>query len=307
VIVSTTIEQQYLQLLQIPDTFRAQKMNCELCNSKDHWVLLESVQGPGDQTVALPVLGCQDCGHIFQQYRFDQAFYDAYYDKYYRLNLFGNTGPERAFFLDQVHRGEHLYRYLQDMLPAKGKMLDVGCSAGGLMIPFAKRGWIVRGNDPDRAYVEYGKNIGLGIDLVGAERMSSSGDYNLIIINGSLEHVHDVNRVMQLCRLASAEDGLLLIEGRALGYGIEQGFLTHNHRRYLSASSIEYLMRVHGWEPIRTTHEPVCGPTRPGAVFVLGRVCAQPVTEHLENTKAQGRKALQESYMPSLHALRARA
>lgn len=305
--MSTTIEQQYLQVLQMPGKFCAQKMNCELCSSKAHWVLLESVQGPGDQAVALPVLGCQDCGHIFQQYRFDEAFYNAYYDKFYRLTLFGNTEPERAFFLDQVRRGEHLCRYLHDVLPAKGKLLDVGCSAGGLMIPFAKRGWTVRGNDPDRAYVEYGKKIGLDIDLVGAEHMSPSGDYNLIIINGSLEHVHDVNQVMQLCRKASAEDGLLLIEGRALGYGIEQGFLTHNHRRYLSASSIEYLMCLHGWEPIRTTHEPVCGPTRPGAVFVLGRACAQPATERLESIKAQGRKALQESYMPSLQALRARA
>ncbi|MCL9658397.1 class I SAM-dependent methyltransferase [Pseudomonas protegens] len=269
-------------------------------------MLLESVQGPGDQAVALPVLGCQDCGHIFQQYRFDEAFYNAYYDKFYRLSLFGNTEPERAFFLDQVRRGEHLYQHLQDVLPAKGKMLDVGCSAGGLMIPFAKRGWTVRGNDPDRAYVEYGKNIGLDIDLVGAEHMSPTGDYNLIIINGSLEHVHDVNQVMQLCRQASAEDGLLLIEGRALGYGIKQGFLTHNHRRYLSASSIEHLMYRHGWEPIQTTHEPVCGPTRPGAVFVLGRACAQPATEHLESIKAQGRKALQESYMPSLHSMRPR-
>jgi len=305
--VSTTIEQQYLQLLQMPDTFRVQKMSCELCNSKEHWVLLENIRGPDNQAVALPVLGCQGCGHIFQKYRFEEAFYSAYYDKFYRLSLFGNTEPERAFFLDQIRRGEYLCRYLQDVLPARGKMLDVGCSAGGLMIPFAKRGWTVRGNDPDRAYVEYGKNIGLEIDLIGAERMSPSGDYNLIIINGSLEHIHDANQVMQLCRQASAEDGLLLIEGRALGYGIEQGFLTHNHRRYLSASSIEYLMCQHGWEPIRTTHEPVCGPTRPGAVFVLGRICAQTVSEHLESIKAQGRKALRETYMPSLHALRARA
>lgn len=304
--MSTPIEQQYLHLLQMPGTFHAQKINCELCNSKAHWILLESVQGPGAQSVALPVLGCQDCGHIFQQYRFDEAFYSAYYEKFYRLTIFGNTEPERDFFLDQLRRGEYLFRYLQHMLPGKGKMLDVGCSAGGLMIPFAKRGWTVRGNDPDRAYVEYGKNIGLEIDMVAAERMSPSGDYNLIILTGSLEHVHDVNQVMQLCRQASAENGLLLIEGRALGYGIEQGFLTHNHRRYLSTSSIEYLMCRHGWEPIRTTNEPVCGPTRPGAVFVLGRACAQPATEHLESIKTQGRKALEESYMPSLHALRGR-
>ncbi|MGX0891230.1 SAM-dependent methyltransferase [Pseudomonas sp. ADAK2 TE3594] len=298
-----TIEQ-YLQHLQMPATFRAWPVDCELCQSKEHWVQMEHIQGPDEQSVALPVVGCQHCGHIFQKYRFDEAFYQDYYDKFYRKSLFGNTEPELAFFHDQVRRGEYLHQYLQDLLPAKGKLLDVGCSAGGLMIPFAKRGWSVKGNDPDCAYVEYGKKIGLDIDLVGAEHMSPSGDYNLIIINGSLEHVYDVNQVMQLCRQASAEDGLLLIEGRALGYGLEQGFLTHNHRRYLSASSIEYLMCQHGWEPVWTTHEPVCGPTRPGAVFVLGRASRQQAEGRLEGIKAQGRKALLESYMPRLHALR---
>ena len=300
--MSTPIEQTYLQRLQMPDTYRVDKMDCEVCDSKQHSVLLHSVRGPDEQAVDLPVLGCQECGHIFQQYRFEQSFYNAYYDKFYRLNLFGNSEPERAFFLDQVRRGEHLYRYLKELLPAAGKLLDVGCSAGGLMIPFAKQGWSVRGNDQDRAYVEYGKKIGLQIDLVGAEHMSPNGDYNLIIINGSLEHVHDVNQVMQLCRQASADDGLLLIEGRALGYGLEQGFLTHNHRRYLSASSIEYLMCKHGWEPIRTTHEPVCGPTRPGAVFVLGRASHQRSDKRLAYIKAQGRKALEQTYRPQLHA-----
>lgn len=305
--MNKTLEQIYLQLLQMSTTYRAQQVDCELCHSNEHWVLLENIRGPGDQLVALPVLGCKDCGHIFQKYRFSEDFYQAYYDKFYRLSLFGSTEPERAFFLDQVRRGEYLHQYLSDALPAKGKLLDVGCSAGGLMIPFAKRGWSVRGNDPDRAYVEFGKSIGLKIDLISAENMSPSGDYDLIIINGSLEHVHDANQVMQRCRQASAEHGLLLIEGRALGYGIDQGYLTHNHRRYLSASSIEYLMCQHGWEPIRTTHGPVCGPTRPGAVFVLGRACATLDEHRLANIKSEGRKALLEQYLPSLQALKAMA
>lgn len=299
------IAEHYLRLLNMPAHFRAQPMDCELCNSSDTAVMLSHIQGPGDQPIEMPVLGCQTCGHIFQRLRFEEAFYQAYYDKFYRLTLFGDTEPERAFFVDQVRRGEHLYQYLHGWLPAHGKLLDVGCSAGGLMIPFAKRGWSVRGNDPDRAYVEYGKKVGLTIDLVGAEHMDGNGDYDLIIINGSLEHVHDANRVMQLCRLASADDGLLLIEGRALGYGLEQGFLTHNHRRYLSATSIEYLMCRHGWEPIRTTHEPVCGPTRPGAVFVLGRACAEPDPDLLERIKAQGRVALHDRYQPALQAQQA--
>lgn len=302
-----TIKTKYLQLLKMPEHYRAQSMDCELCGAHAHWELLSEIQGPCDTPVPLPVLGCQACGHIYQKYRFEPAFYQAYYDKFYRLSLFGDSEPERAFFLDQVRRGEHLRRYLADLLPDKGKLLDVGCSAGGLMLPFAKHGWTVKGNDPDHAYVEYGKKVGLPIDRVDAENMNTSGDYDLIIINGSLEHVHDVNVVLQKCRQACAENGLLLIEGRALGHGLLQGYLTHNHRRYLSASSIEYLMRMHGWEPIRTTEQPVCGPTRPGAVFVLGRACAPADDAALAQTMAAGRKALSERFRPGLQALRASA
>ncbi|MFH7617477.1 class I SAM-dependent methyltransferase, partial [Pseudomonas syringae pv. tagetis] len=87
----------------------------------------------------------------------------------------------------------------------------------------------VTGNDPDRAYVEYGYQIGLYIELTAAEEIDAAGDVDLIIIIGSLEHMFDVHCVMQRCRQASAENGLFLIEGRALGQGLEQGMLTHMH------------------------------------------------------------------------------
>ncbi|MCV4341499.1 class I SAM-dependent methyltransferase [Pseudomonas capsici] len=295
----------YLHVLQMDAGYQATAMDCEICGSAQHQVLLERIAGPEQYSVDLPVLGCLGCGHIFQKYRFSAQFYKDYYDKFYRLKLFGNSEPERNFFLDQVRRGEHLYQSLREYLPERGRLLDVGCSAGGLMIPFAKKGWTVTGNDPDRAYVEYGKKIGLNIELTAAEEMATPGDVDLIIINGSLEHMYDAHQVLQRCRQASAQDGLLLIEGRALGHGLELGVLTHNHRRYLNGTSIELLMRMHGWEPVLTTEQPLCGPTRPGAVFVLGRCMpAGPETSGLEQTKALGRERLLGYYLERFQALR---
>ncbi|MDU8431325.1 class I SAM-dependent methyltransferase [Pseudomonas syringae pv. actinidifoliorum] len=293
----------YLDVLHMDSGYQAVALDCELCGSEHHEVLLPRICGPEPHGVDLPVLGCQACGHIFQKYRFDAQFYKDYYDKFYRLKLFGNSAPEKAFFLDQVRRGEYLHQSLREYLPERGRLLDVGCSAGGLMIPFAKRGWSVTGNDPDRAYVEYGKQIGLNIELTAAEEMDAAGDVDLIIINGSLEHMYDVHCVMQRCRQASSENGMLLIEGRALGHGLEQGMLTHNHRRYLSGTSIELLMRMHGWEPLLITEQPLCGPTRPGAVFVLGRCAAPSDDVQLERVKAQGRERLESYYRGRFRAL----
>ncbi|HZW21099.1 class I SAM-dependent methyltransferase, partial [Noviherbaspirillum sp.] len=173
-----------------------------------------------------------------------------------------------------------------------GRMLDVGCSAGGLMVPFARRGWSVLGTDPDIGYAEFGnRRLGLEIQAVAAEDMVlPDGEFDLVIITGSLEHVFDVNRVLEICRRASKPDGLLLVEGRAFGYGIMKGCFSHNHRRYLTATSTELLMLKHGWAPVWSTSEAICGPTRPGAVYVLGRASAPLGREQLESAIGDGRR-----------------
>jgi hypothetical protein len=287
----------YLSLLHMQQDYQATHVVCEICNSAACLTLLTHIRGPQENAVALPVAGCTQCGHIYQAYRFDAQFYQDYYDKFYRLNLFGDGTPDKSFFLDQIKRGDYLYKSLSQWLPEQGRLIDVGCSAGGLMIPFAKRGWQVKGNDPDSAYAQYGKTLGLNIDTVSAEEMTADEQADLIIINGSLEHVYDVNRVMEKCQAMASTQGLLLIEGRALVYGMQQGYLTHNHRRFLTPHSIELLMLKHGWTPILTTETPLCGPTRPGAVFVLGRFGSVD-TSAFSAVCAAGRDQLHQFYRP---------
>lgn len=287
----------YLALLKMRKDYLAMHIGCEVCESSDAITLLTDITGPNDELVEFPVVGCSHCGHIYQSIRFNREFYQDYYDKFYRLNLFGDDTPDNDFFLDQVKRGELLYRNLGDWLPDKGTLVDVGCSSGGLMIPFAKRGWQVKGNDPDRAYATYGKTLGLDIDTTSAEEMPTDVQADLIIINGSLEHVYDVNLVMEKCRAIVAPDGLMLIEGRALGYGMQQGYLTHNHRRFFTPHSIELLMLKHGWIPILTTDRSLCGPTRPGAVFVLARA-GNAEAGAFDEVREAGRRSLIQNYLP---------
>jgi SAM-dependent methyltransferase len=295
----------YLSLLNMDGHYSAIKVNCEICHSDKKLPLLQSVEGPVGAMVDLSVVGCQDCGHIYQECCFSPDFYQHYYDKFYRLNLFGDSEPDKAFFIDQIKRGDALFKSLASWLPETGRLLDVGCSAGGLMIPFAKRGWQVAGNDPDGVYADYGRRIGLDILTIGAEAMPTDNQAELIIINGSLEHVYDVNAVMNRCRQIAASNGLLLIEGRALGYGLQQGHLTHNHRRFLSAHSIEQLMLRHDWQPVMTTSTPLCGPTRPGAIFVLGRAGVKD-KKALSAAQKNGQQWLQVELLPQFVNMRGR-
>ncbi|CAM2171633.1 Class I SAM-dependent methyltransferase [Paraburkholderia sacchari] len=263
----------YLDAVGIVDGVTSQTVDCEVCGHAGHDVVVNTVATVEGRFDRLPVVACERCGFLYQNPRFNAGFYQAYYERYYRQALFGQTQPERDFVLDQMRRGEHLYRSLKDHLPQTGRMLDVGCSAGGMLVPFAKRGWTVVGNDPDAAYAAFGRqHLQLRIDTVAAEEMRlPEAHFDLIVIIGSLEHVYDVDRVLALCRRACAPGGQLFIEGRAFGYGVLKGHFSHNHRRYLTIESIEMLMLRHGWVPVLSTDAALCGPTRPGAVHVLGK------------------------------------
>lgn len=273
----------YLHAVGIADDVAIHHVGCEVCGSDASDVVVDEVETIDGQYHRLPVVACRRCGFIYQNPRFDPSFYRRYYELHYRRTLFGNVGPARDFVMDQVRRGEHLYRNLAAHLPASGRMLDVGCSAGGMMVAFARRGWQAAGNDPDAAYAAFGREqLRLDIETVAAEDMQlPAASFDLIVIIGSLEHVYDVNSVLAACRRACTPNGQLLIEGRAFGYGIINGHFSHNHRRYLTASAIEMLMLRHGWTPVLSTDAPLCGPTRPGAVHVLGKVSAPLETDAL--------------------------
>lgn len=263
----------YLESVGIVEDIRSFSVACEVCGCLEYETLVNEVEIKLNHFAKLPVVACSKCSFIYQNPRFNKEFYSKYYDKYYRLMLFGDSHPEKDFLFDQEQRGEYLYRSLSNYLPQKGRVLDVGCSSGGLMLAFARRGWQVLGTDPDAAYVEYGRqHYGFDIRLTSAEDMKlPTKHFDLIIITGSLEHVFDANCVLNICHNACSSNSLIFIEGRALNYGIQKRFFSHNHRRYLTSHSIELLMLKHGWMPILSTEEPLCGPTRPGGIYVLGQ------------------------------------
>ncbi|WP_426172709.1 class I SAM-dependent methyltransferase [Massilia sp. TWR1-2-2] len=264
---------EYLAWLRMPPEHAATEVACEVCNEAESVLIRASVEIEHGLDVDLRVLACARCGYLFQNPRFDAAFYSAYYEHRYRLVLSGSAGPSDGFMQDQRSRGEYLYRRLAGLFDAPGRMLDVGCSAGGVMHAFLMRGWTGFGTDPDAGYVAHGQqHYQAPIALQAAEEMVlEPHSYDLIVITGSLEHVVDPNRVLALCRLAARPGAVLLLEGRALAQARQTGRCGHNHRRYLTAKSINLLMRKHAWQPLSISDEPLCGPTRPHSVFGIGR------------------------------------
>ncbi|MBN1124185.1 MAG: class I SAM-dependent methyltransferase [Sedimentisphaerales bacterium] len=262
----------YLAHLGMEDRYRSETIPCEICGFEESTTIREIIDLGRDCFGKLPVVACNRCGCLFQNPRFERQFYEDYYSKHYRDVVCGNSRPSQEFIDDQIQRGRLLRESLRDYLPKTGRLLDVGCSAGGMMVPFQEAGWQVFGTDPDIGYVRYGREeLGLPLETVSAEDMTlEPGTYDLIMIMGSLEHVFDPNQTLAICRQAAKSRSLLLLEGRGNPQGHSRKYFNHNHHRYFSLTSFELMMIKHGWEPVYSTEKAITGPTRPGAIYCLG-------------------------------------
>ena len=71
-----------------------------------------------------------------------------------------------------------------------GKVLDVGCSSGGMLQIFKEAGYDVTGMDYDKDRVAYG--VKKGLNLFEGDAFDVEGKFDLIIYSHVLEHILDL-------------------------------------------------------------------------------------------------------------------
>jgi len=88
--------------------------------------------------------------------------------------------PPDLFFEDQHKRGEKLLRTWENHLPDEKilTVFELGCGAGGVLLPFKEKNLDCSGSDYDKNYLEYGRAKGLNLSM---------GDYNSIVNDNSID------------------------------------------------------------------------------------------------------------------------
>ncbi len=100
--------------------------------------------------------------------------------------------------------------YLDEVPP--GRVLDVGCGDGSRLARLRSLGWEVRGQEMDpkaasRAGQTYGVQVCLGpLDEAGFEE----GEFDAIVMNHVIEHVHDPVRLLADCNRLLRKGGTLI-------------------------------------------------------------------------------------------------
>jgi len=153
---------------------------------------------------------CRDCGLIFTTPRMSLQSVIKFYDVEYRAIYRGKPKATEAFFADQARHGRQILRRLGRR--STGRVFDIGCGAGGVLVPFQQAGWQCYGCDFGSEYLERGRAAGLTLEVGSFEMLRPYAPADVIIASHVLEHC--LEPVAELKGWASllSKDGVIYIE-----------------------------------------------------------------------------------------------
>ncbi len=158
---------------------------------------------------------CLDCGLVYQSPRMTEVEATVFYADEYRLFQEGSTDPTARNLTIQKARASSLYDFIQPVLPAVFRHLDIGCSTGILLQQFqdAYHNQAV-GAEPGEAHRIHAREKGLTV-YATLEDLEKAGEarFDLISISHILEHLPDpVGTLTHLRERILTPTGWLLLE-----------------------------------------------------------------------------------------------
>lgn len=174
--------------------YRLEEVKC-LCGMTEDVVISETDR----YGLPLKTVICTYCGLLRTNPRLDAGSLDGFYANEYRdLYMGADYGDMDSYFLDMAARGREALDLIRKTAPwvdlKKADVLEVGCSAGGVLFPFLEAGARVKGFDHDRRYLDYGNKREPALNLLpgGVETLEKEDcKYDIILINHVMEHLAD--------------------------------------------------------------------------------------------------------------------
>ena len=145
-----------------------------------------------------------------------------------------------------------LQRLVANTVSPPAAVLDVGCGGGGFMIELARRGYTVRGLEPDPAARARAVDRGLQVDAATIEELVVSSwqeRYDAVVMRHVLEHCLDPRTAIRVARSLLKPSGILIIEvpNNAAAGVLQNGKTWHwldvpRHLNFFTGRSLERLI-----------------------------------------------------------------
>jgi SAM-dependent methyltransferase len=137
----------------------------------------------------------------------------AYYPDDYHTPSSSPGRLERLAEAYRLRQHAEVVRWLARRRPARGRLLDVGCGAGELLVMLRSDGWTVSGVEPSPAAVATARTrhrldvFEGGIDEVDLPAAA----YDVVVLAAVLEHLHDPLAALTRVRELLAPGGLVAV------------------------------------------------------------------------------------------------
>jgi 2-polyprenyl-3-methyl-5-hydroxy-6-metoxy-1,4-benzoquinol methylase len=158
---------------------------------------------------------CRECHGGFAWPRpeaahFEQIYDPAYVERYAASVMHGRELSRWRF----VQFTRHL-KGLGWTPPAAvpGRILDVGCAGGSLLMEFKNEGWQVQGTDVSPVFAELAQSRGIPVAVGDALSVNLPADhYDLVTMSHVIEHLVNPMQVLAGCARSLRDGGVLAIE-----------------------------------------------------------------------------------------------
>ncbi len=248
----------------VRDLYRQMDMvedGCLCCGKRDFSLLAECDRYGFDLQKQI----CESCGLVQTYPALSQSFLDVFYrDHYRRLYTKSDLVNYDHILAEQNERGERFHRFLLQELDAaqiaESHVVEIGCSAGGILAYFRDHAKSVQGCDLDEAAVRFGAaQFGLVLTAEAFPESLPEGS-KIFILSHVLEHVAKPKELLAQIRAHMGPGDHLFIEVPGLNM-VAEGEYSHNLRAYFhiahvadySAATLTAMLAQAGLAPLRCT------------------------------------------------------
>ena len=234
------------------------EVECPVCGEKE----FKNVCSVDRIGLKVQTVMCARCPTMYSRKRLDERSLSVFYSTFYREMYTGSSDPTASWFEEQVSSGRRILLQLTELgvtrqeLSGK-RILEVGCGSGGILIPFTEIGAEVVGIDFDDTYMAAGRKRGLNLVARSVYEFESDKKFDLIILKDVLEHLPDLDLVLQKLKSLLSETGKIYIqvptfEGlEFLGYKNDYlRYFQNAHIVHFSEASLNYLFSKNGFDTV---------------------------------------------------------